>query len=99
MYPIGRGPRGKRPARRAVRYLQASNDRRVGSLLCVSLSKDRALTISSPAHPPEPHGSVRTKPRLTLLAIELYMCLYLAIELYRCLYLLLVVVYVVYVMC
>ena len=70
MYPIGRGPRGKRPARRAVRYLQASNDRRVGSLLCVSLSKDRALTISSPAHPPEPHGSVRTKPRLLLLAIE-----------------------------
>ena len=86
MYPIGRGPRGKRPARRAVRYLQASNDRRVGSLLCVSLSKDRALTISSPAHPPEPHGSVRTKPRLLLLAIELYMYLYL----------LLVVVFVLY---
>ena len=39
MYPIGRGPRGKRPARRAVRYLQASNDRRVGSLLCVKLKQ------------------------------------------------------------
>ena len=87
MYPIGRGPRGERLARRAVRYLQASNDRRAGSLLCVKPKQGPRLL---PFRLPPTHPSLMAPFGLSRV------CYCLLLNLYMYLYLLMVVVCMLY---
>ena len=66
------GPHGRRSERRAVRYLQGSNDCSVRSLLCVSLKPLRHLCLTTrtlPATWLAPAGRGRTRhhqPELTV---------------------------------